>query len=924
MKLVIVESPAKAKTISRFLGKEYRVVASFGHVRDLPSSADEIPEQIRNKPWARLAVDTENGFAPFYVVTRESRKHIAELRKHVKEADEVVLATDEDREGESISWHLLETLKPKTPVRRIAFHEITQSAIEEALANPRDLDQDLVRAQESRRVLDRLFGYTLSPVLWKKVRTKLSAGRVQSVAVRLVVEREEERRAFRSSEYWSIDARLRGGDVAFTATLVSLDGKRPAVGRDFDATTGVLKNGGADAEVFQLRGDQGAELAKALQSRVPWRVVRIDQKETRQRPMPPFMTSTLQQAASSLLGMSPRETMQVAQRLYEGVDLGGGEREGLITYMRTDSLTLSSRALAEAGEVIRKQFGDKYYQGTRQYATRSKNAQEAHEAIRPTHLARTPDVVAHHLKPAELALYRLIWNRTIASQMADAVLLKSVVDFEAKLDQGAAVLRANGSVVSFPGYLRVADTAQRDTVLPPLQQGQEVWTPEHAADKPEAVLLDGVDPNEHHTQPPGRYTEASLVQRLEEEGIGRPSTYAPTISTIQQRGYVVRRGKVLVPTFLAIAVVKLLRDHFQEYVDLGFTARMEDALDDISNGQRDATDFLQSFYYGEGQFGSGLVPTIDSQLPEMDFPAVPIGADPESGDPIVVRIGRSAAYLQRGEGGPENMATVPDDVTYEELTVERAMQILRDKARGNEPIGKHPETGEPIFALMGPYGPYVQLGERGEDNPKPKRASLPKDTPLEDVTIEQALRLLSLPRVLGEHPETGAEVSAGLGRFGPYVRCGDEFRSLRPTDDVYTVGLDRALELLAEPKGARRQSKKVIASLGEHPESGAKIDLCEGRYGPFVTDGTLNASIPRDMDPAAVTLEQAVDWLREAAERKPAKRRAKAKPKAKAKAATKAKPKARPKAATKTKTKAKAKPKPKAAPRARTQGDDQA
>ena len=890
MKLVIVESPAKAKTIGRFLGKDYKVMASYGHIRDLPSSASEIPASVKSKPWARLAVDTENGFTPVYVVPKDSKARIAELKKALLDADEVVLATDEDREGESISWHLLETLKPKVPVKRIAFHEITQSAIDEALASPRAVNDDLVRAQESRRVLDRLFGYELSPVLWKKVAPKLSAGRVQSVAVRLVVEREEERRAFRVADYWSVEAKLAADRIEFTAGLVGLDGRRPATGKDFDSATGGLKDDAkTQSEVVHLLEANAQTLADALKSGLPWLVARVEQKKTTQRPAPPFITSTLQQAASSLLNMSPRKTMQVAQSLYEGVDLGGGEREGVITYMRTDSLTLSEKALAEAGGVIKAAFGNEYHTGPRRYTTKSKNAQEAHEAIRPTHLDRTPDQIQGHLDSDQLALYRLIWNRTIASQMADAVLLKTTVDFEAKAGGTSATLRANGSVVAFPGYLRVADTAQRDTELPHLEEGQQVT----AADQPQAgPKLVGIDANSHRTQPPARYTEASLVQRLEEEGIGRPSTYAPTVSTIQNRGYVERRGKALVPTFLAIAVIKLLRQHFEEYVDLGFTARMEDALDDISNGKLNWVDFLAAFYRGEGKFGHGLVQQIERELPNMEYPTISLGEDPESNQPIVVRVGRTSPFVQRGEGGAGNTATIPLDMTYEELTVEKALELLKHKEKSNEAIGNHPDTGEPIYALLGPYGPYVQLGEKTETNKKPKRASLPKGTDLNNVDLALALKLLSLPRELGNHPDNGEVVLTAIGRFGPFVKWGDEFRSLEAEDDVYTITFQRALDLLAQPKKSRRTTKKVIATLGDDEETKKPIELCEGRYGPFVTNGSVNASIPKDADPASVTLEQARELLANAA-KNPSKRRAK--PKAKAKAKAKPKTKRKPK-----------------------------
>jgi DNA topoisomerase-1 len=883
LKLVIVESPAKAKTIGRFLGKGYKVAASFGHVRDLPSSAEEIPDEHKGKDWARMAVDVDHGFAPIYVVPPTSRKHIAELKKLIKDADEVVLATDEDREGESISWHLLEVLQPKVPVKRIAFHEITAEAIQDALDNPRDLNQALVKAQESRRVLDRLFGYSLSPVLWKKVRPKLSAGRVQSVAVRLVVEREEERRRFKKAEYFSIEAHLKGGAAEFDATLVAYDDKRIVEGKDFDPETGQLLHTGKKAlEVVWLDRPKAGQLAKALEQALPWTVSVVEQKETRQRPYPPFMTSTLQQAASAILGFSPRKTMQVAQKLYEGVDFGGGEREGVITYMRTDSLTLSTKALAEAERVIKSKYGEKYHDGVRVYSNKSKSAQEAHEAIRPTHLSRTAESLKGSLNEDEVALYRIIWNRTIASQMTDAQLLKTRVEFDATVAGKKAVLRANGSVVVFPGYLRVADVSQKDTELPPVKEGQKVG-------KGEAIQLAAIEPESHETEPPARYTEASLIKRLEEEGIGRPSTYAPTMSTIEARGYVERRGKALVPTFLAVAVIQLLRDHFPEYVDIGFTARMEDALDDIANGDQDSLAFLKEFYRGGEKFGHGLEPQIAHELPKIEFPAIPLGQDPKTKAPIVVRIGRSAPYLQRGEGGEGNTAPVPADTTFENLNVERAVELFEQRAKGDEPIGKHPATNEAIYVLLGPYGPYVQLGALTKDKKKkPKRASLPKGMKPGDVDVATAVRLLSLPRDLGAHPETNTPIVATVGRFGPYIKCGDDSRSLRKDDDVYTVTRERALELLAQPKAAGRGGKKVLVTLGNDPETGKTIQVCEGKWGPYITNGVKNAKAPKDVDPAAITMEQAREVLA-AAPGKGGKSAGRRKAPAKAKTAAKAK-----------------------------------
>jgi DNA topoisomerase-1 len=889
VKLVIVESPAKAKTIEKFLGKGYRVVASYGHIRDLPSSADEIPAEFKKEKWARLAVDVEDGYKPIYVVSSDNRKRISDLKKLVKDAEEIILATDEDREGESISWHLLEILKPSVPVQRIVFHEITQAAIDEAIANPREVDMELVRAQESRRILDRLFGYSLSPVLWKKIRPRLAAGRVQSPAVRLVVEREEERRAFRKAEYWDIDARLAKADNEFTATLVSVSDRRIASGKDFDAETGELN---PKSDILWLREEEARSVAASLETHTPWKAARVGQKPAKLRPDPPLITSSLQRAASGLLGFAPKRTMSVAQRLYEGVNLGGGDREGLITYMRTDSVTLSQDALSEARWVICDTFGEKFHQ-IRTYATKSKLAQEAHEAIRPTKLGRTPEEVAKYPDLDEDAkkLYRLIWRRTLASQMADAQLLKTTIEFETEIDGGTAVLRSNGSVVTFPGFLRVADSSQKDTVLPDVKQGDNVVCAEDngfVSQGSESIAMLSVEPLQHETKPRARYTEASLIQRLEEEGIGRPSTYAPTITAIQKH-YVDLKGKALVPTYVAIATTQMLREHFSEYADLNFTARMEDALDNIASGQQKPVEFLDSFYRGKGDFGKGLESEIEKKLPEIDFPVIALGEDPDTGKPWVVRPGKTTPFVQRGEGGAGNTASIPEDLTFEDLDVEKAAALLEERAKGDEPIGVHPDTGEKIYFLVGRFGPYLQLGEVTEENKKPRRASLSRGITRDEMTLPLALKLLSLPRVLGEHPESKEEVSAAIGRFGPYVKQEKEFRSLEDTDDVYTVTLERALHLLAQPKKSRRATKKIIATLGNDPNGDGKIEVIDGRYGPYVSNGEVNATVPKDKDPAKVTLAEALDLVDNAPKRKKKVTKKKAKSKTKSKAKPRAK-----------------------------------
>ncbi|MCY4399855.1 MAG: type I DNA topoisomerase [Gemmatimonadetes bacterium] len=873
MKLVIVESPAKAKTIGRFLGPDYRVEASYGHIRDLPRSARETPSAIREKPWGRLGVDTQNGFRPVYVVPDESKKHVRELTKLLRQADEILLATDEDREGESISWHLLEVLKPSVPVRRIAFHEITKPAIREALANPREVNRRLVQAQEARRVLDRLYGYELSPVLWKKVRTKLSAGRVQSVALRLVVDREEERRRFVISEYWRAKAVLASGGNEFTALLVTVGGKRVAVGRDFDSATGKLLE---SSRALHLDRDAAGGIAAAALDAAPWRVGRVDRKSTRQRPAPPFTTSTLQQAASSRLRLSPRQTMRSAQRLYEGIDLGGGDREGLITYMRTDSVTLSNKALGDAGRYIRRVFGDEYHVGPRRYRTKSKIAQEAHEGIRPTEIGRTPDELARFLGRDELALYRLIWGRTVASQMADARVDRTNVDLIAPIGGVDHAFRATGSVLRFPGYLKVYGDNRKDQLLPALDEGDLLHAEGRLApgdalareevdpDRPPTVIR-SVEPDRRETSPPSRYSEASLVKKLEDEGIGRPSTYTPTISTIQDRDYVRKRGGALVPTYIGMAVIQLLRQHFGRYIDLGFTARMEDSLDDIAAGEADSRRFLESFYNGEGD-RPGLVRQIEDALPGIDFPKVPVGTDPETGKPIRVRIGKTSVFAERGEGDRADRATIPTDLLIDELTVERAGELLKIGSGGGEHLGDDPETGLPVFVRVGPFGPYVQLGQARKGGEKPRWVGLPKGMQVPDVTLDQALRLLSLPRTVGKDPESGEEVRAGLGKYGPYVVRAREYRSLQTADQIFSVTLDEALRLLAQPK--RRRGRKVLRVVGIHPETGAEIQLLEGRYGPYVTDGNANASVPKDRDPAATTVEEAVELLTRAARRK--------------------------------------------------------
>ncbi len=856
MKLIIVESPAKARTITRFLDDTYTVTSSYGHIRDLPGSAREIPARYKKEKWSRFGVNLDDGYAPIYVVSADSKKQVAELKKLMKSAEEILLATDEDREGEAISWHLLEVLQPKVPVRRISFHEITSEAIKAALDAPREVDMQLVRAQEGRRILDRLYGYSLSPVLWKKVRTKLSAGRVQSVAVRLVVEKEEERQAFHVARYCDIEAALSSDELEFGARLTEIDGVKLAGGKDFDPDTGSLKN--ADKRVH-LTDTGAADLAAAARGHVPWQVTAVTHKESTQRPAPPFTTSTLQQAASGRLKMTPQRVMRIAQRLYEGM---GNFREGLITYMRTDSLTLSEKALAETEAMIRDTFGAEYTDGPRRYKTKSKGAQEAHEAIRPTDVNRTPDAIAGRLDSDELAVYRLIWNRAVASQMANAKLDKTAVDITAKVpadSSGAQVLtfRANGSIVRFPGFLKVYGDKGKDTLLPDLTEGLLIGAPAGTA-SPD-VAIDAVTAVPHETQPPARYTEASLIKKLEDEGIGRPSTYAAVIATIQSREYVVKKGGALLPSYIGMAVTNLLREHFNKYVDLKFTARMEEDLDRIAAGDVDWISFLDRFYRGDGQ-EPGLEQVIAEELDKIEFPRIKVGDDPETGRPIVLRIGRNYTSVHV-EGEDDRRATLPVDLLIDELTPEKALALIIQRDKSREPIGVHPETGQNIYALTGPFGPYLQLGEQ-EGDKKPKRISLGKKTDPTAIDMDYALRLLSLPREIGIDPETGKPVRAGLGRFGPYVERARVFASVQTVDTLSTITLEDALERIRN-----KNKKTVLKDLGTHPETGEPLAVYKGRYGPYVTDGKVNATIGRDRDPEDVTVADALALLATANER---------------------------------------------------------
>ncbi|HEY7172312.1 MAG TPA: type I DNA topoisomerase [Vicinamibacterales bacterium] len=853
--LVIVESPAKARTIERILKSGYEVLASYGHVRDLPESASEIPDEIRKQKWGRLGVDTDNDFKPYYVIPTDKRKHVQALKAALKGASQVYLATDPDREGESISWHLKEILKPRVPVKRIVFHEITEEAIKEAVKEAHDLNENLVRAQESRRILDRLYGYTLSPVLWKKVQTGLSAGRVQSVAVRLIVDREEERLAFRAATYWDLEAQLSGEGRPFTATLARIGDNRLATGKDFDSSGALTAK---SARV--LKEDDSRTLVAALTSHLPWEVTSVDEKPGVERPAPPFTTSTLTQEASRKLGFSTERTMQAAQRLFQ---------EGHISYHRTDSTTLSEKAIGEAAAQIRDMFGGEYYGGARRYATKVKNAQEAHEAIRPSNFAATPTSLEGTLDRDDLRLYELIWKRTMASQMVDARVLRTSVEITGEGANGEkAVFTAAGKVIEFAGFRRAyvegsddpsAELGEQESPLPKLRVGQRVYRePQSAA--PDALQLLDLSPKSHETTPPARYTEASLIKELERLGIGRPSTYAATIGTIERRGYIFRAGKALVPSFTAFAVTRLLREHFGDLIDVAFTAEMEEDLDQISRGEREWLDFIREFYRGD-KHHRGLEDAVKQAEERADYPLIDVGSDPDSGQPIRVRVGRYGPFLQLGEGGPGNTASLPPALPPADLSVEKAMTILRAKAEGPRVLGSDPQTGQNVYVIHGRFGAYVQLGENPEkgSKDKPKRASLLSTMTESSVTLEEGLKLLALPRQLGTHPESGQVVVAGLGRFGPYVKHGDDYRSLDADDDLFTIGLERALALFAAPKrSGRRQGapKRVIARI-ESPNGGAPLQVLEGRYGPYVTDGETNASVPKGMDPATLTLDDA-------------------------------------------------------------------
>ena len=840
--LVIVESPTKARTIRGFLPKEFRVEASMGHVRDLPNNASEIPAAHKGEKWANLGVNTAKDFEPLYVVPKDKKKVVKELKDALKGADQLLLATDEDREGESISWHLAQLLDPKVPVKRMVFHEITKEAISQALENPRELDMELVHAQETRRILDRLVGYTLSPLLWKKVAWGLSAGRVQSVSVRLLVERERARRAFRSGTYWDLKASLAHGQIPFDAKLTHLGGERVANGSDFDESTGAIKVG---SKVKLLAEAEARALQQAAMAG-RWQVAAVEAKPTVRKPVAPFTTSTLQQEANRKLRLSARDTMRTAQALYE---------RGFITYMRTDSVNLSEQAIKAARSCVTERYGQDYLSpAPRQFTTKSRNAQEAHEAIRPAGEAfRTPGETG--LEGRDLALYELIWKRTVASQMADARLTMLAIDLEV----ADSNFRATGKRIDFPGFFRayVEGSDDPDAAL----EGQEVLLPDlKVGDAPDCRSVEALS---HQTQPPARYSEAALVKMLEKEGIGRPSTYASIIGTIIDRGYATLQANALIPSFTAFAVTALLEEHFPDLVDTGFTARMENTLDEISTGKVRWLPYLEDFYKGE----EGLEALV--QRREGDIDPGHSRTVALEGLPCVVRIGRFGAYLESrrvGTDGEEELlkATLPQEITPADLDADKAELILRQKSEGPESIGEDPETGEQVYLLFGQYGPYLQLGQASEETPKPKRASLPKGVKPEEMKLEDALGLLRLPRHLGDHPD-GGKVQAGLGRFGPYVvhdkgKGEKDYRSIKAEDDVLVIGLTRALELLAQPKRGRG-GRTALKDLGTPEGANEAIQLFDGPYGLYVKQGKVNASLPEGTTADTLTLEQAVELL---------------------------------------------------------------
>lgn len=848
--LVIVESPTKARTIAKFLPKGFVVKASVGHVRDLPNSATEVPAKYKKKPWGRLGVNVEGEFEPVYVIPKGKKDLVKEMKAAVRKADLIYFATDEDREGESISWHLHDVLGPAVPYQRLVFHEITKTAIRKALASPREINQDLVRAQETRRIVDRLFGYGVSPLLWKKMIPKLSAGRVQSVAVRLMVERERARQRFTKASFWGLKARFAKDGRAFEAELVELAGERVATGKDFDPDTGSLKASGerSSRRLVQLGRERAREAEGALRASSP-AVASVEEKAFSASPQAPYVTSTLQQEANSKLRFQARHTMRLAQQLYEN---------GFITYMRTDSTVLSDEAKTAARSLIVERFGREFLsEDVRYYRNKVKNVQEAHEAIRPAGgQFRAIDEVRKRLGTEAAKLYEMIWRRTLASQMPDARGTNSTV----LVDAGEARFRAVGKTIEFAGFLKAysaeavpgdSPVDAKERLLPKLSPG-------------DGVTLESIEGSERHTQPPQRFTEGSLIRELERLGIGRPSTWATIVDLVQSRAYASRRGTALVPTFTAMAVVDLLEKHFTRLTDYEFTAELEDQLDAIARGELGRLEYLKIFYFGNGF--KGLRTLIDDGEAEIDPRKVctlPVGKR-EDGTSVEVRIGRYGPFLSDGTA----RCSVPEELSPDELDLSKATELLELAGKGPAALGVDPQSNLPVYLKQGRYGPFVQLGE-GEGENGSKRASLLRGMAPESVDIETALKLLALPRELGIHPENGHAVVAANGRYGPFVRCDQEVRSIPAEISPLEISLEQALDLLSQQKPARRRTARaeLLMALGKHPETDTELKVMAGRYGPYVTDGEVNASLPKGADPASVTVDQAVELLRARAAR---------------------------------------------------------
>lgn len=842
--LIIVESPTKAKTIKKFLGKDLTVLACMGHVRDLPGKASEIPAELKKLKWSRLGINVEDDFKPLYITPPGKHKTLTELRKALKDADVLYLATDEDREGESISWHLLEVLKPKIPTKRMVFHEITSMAIKDALDNPRDLDEKLVRAQETRRILDRLVGYTVSPLIWKKIAFGLSAGRVQSVALKALVDLERERMNFVTAKYWGIAADLAKNSDSFEAKLTHLGEKKIAVGKDFDEKTGKLI-AKESSSVILLGESEAKSLLKEVQGS-EWKIVEIDEKPVSRRPAPPFITSTLQQEANRKLGLSARETMRIAQGLYE---------RGFITYMRTDSVNLSESAIQSSRSLVKKLYGENYLSdGPRRFTSKAKGAQEAHEAIRPSLDFTPPQEMG--LRGKENDLYEMIWMRTIATQMADSKQLQVSASVEVQSSKGRARFHSSGMRILFPGFLRayVEGTddpeqalTERERFLPDLKAGDKV---KHL--KSEVT--------EHDTKPPARYSEASLIQFLEKEGIGRPSTYASIVSTILDRNYAVRNGNALVPTFTGFVVTALLSKHFQELVDTKFTSNMEEKLDEIAEGKLQYLPYLREFYLGK----NGLEQKVADEDKKID-PEEARSLKFDHLKNLNIFVGKFGPYFEYIEPATGEIvkASLPESMAPSDLNEESVKNLVEQVKKGAFSLGNDPATGLPVFLKTGSYGPYIQLGEVPSDpKQKLKRVSIPKGIDPNSIELPLALRILELPRLVGLHPDTGKEIRASVGRFGPYVVHEKDFRSLKKEDSVLDVDLARALELFAQPKGRGRRSAPIRV-IGDHPETKAPVEILDGPYGLYVKHGKTNATVPKERKPEDVTMEEALKLLAE-------------------------------------------------------------